>query len=103
LALGQQTPLPWLCGQIQVTITDEENNNTVSLQTNARNLRIKPEGAGVSKLLKEWFKVWRVPRWERNGVPVILLNEQPVALIVEGRCVYLQPKAPGIVIDFKPD
>ena len=103
LSSGQQTPLPWLCGQIQVTITDEENNDTVSLQTNARNLRIKPEGAGVSKLLKEWFKVWRVPRWERNGVPVILLNEQPVALIVEGRCVYLQPKAPGIVIDFKPD
>lgn len=103
LALGQDIPLSWLHGNIRVTLSDQKKGDKVSLQTNARNLKIKPESASVSKLLKEWFKVWRVPRWERNGVPVIFLNKQPVALIVERRCVYLQPKAPSIVIDFNPD
>ncbi|TKB04882.1 tRNA lysidine(34) synthetase TilS [Alteromonas portus] len=103
LALGQDIPLSWLHGNIRVTLSDQKNGDKASLQTNARNLKVKPENASVSKLLKEWFKVWRVPRWERNSVPVIFLNEQPVALIVEGRCVYLQPKTPNIEITFEQD
>ncbi|MFZ8198857.1 tRNA lysidine(34) synthetase TilS [Alteromonas portus] len=103
LALDQDIPLSWLHGNIRVTLSDQKNGDKASLQTNARNLKVKPENASVSKLLKEWFKVWRVPRWERNSVPVIFLNEQPVALIVEGRCVYLQPKTPNIEITFEQD
>jgi tRNA(Ile)-lysidine synthase len=100
LALGKQTPLPWLHGHIDVTLLEEKMGDTVSLQTNARNLRVKPENANVSKLLKEWFKVWRVPRWERNGVPVIFLNALPVAVILDNRVLYLQPKTPRINIVF---
>ncbi len=74
LVLDQYIPLPWLHGQVRVTVTKDKTNDTVSLQTNARNLRVKPEDASVSKLLKEWFKVWRVPRWKRDGVPTIVFK-----------------------------
>ena len=103
LAPNQDIALPWLRGHIRIAVPKAREEDTVSLQTNARNLKVKPENANVSKLLKEWFKVWRVPRWERNGVPVILINDEPVALIVEGRCVYLQPKAPDMEITFSLD
>lgn len=92
--------LPWLNGNLHVSLLEREEGDTVTFQTNARNLRIKPVNASVSKLLKEWFKVWRVPRWERNGVPVIFLNEQAVALIISGQCIYLQPKSPRIKLAF---
>ncbi|HAM19844.1 MAG TPA: tRNA(Ile)-lysidine synthase, partial [Alteromonas macleodii] len=103
LVPNQNIALPWLRGHIRIAVPKAREEDTVSLQTNARNLKVKPENANVSKLLKEWFKVWRVPRWERNGVPAILINDEPVALIVEGRCVYLQPKAPDIEITFSLD
>ncbi len=103
LSLNTPNHLPWLNGSISVSLTEPKEDDKVTFQTNARDLRIKPEHGSVSKLLKEWFKVWRVPRWERNGVPVIYLNEKPVALIVEGSCVYLQPREPGFDVSFKPD
>ncbi|MEC8638548.1 MAG: tRNA lysidine(34) synthetase TilS [Pseudomonadota bacterium] len=103
LAPNQDIALPWLRGHIRIAVPKAREEDTVSLQTNARNLKVKPENANVSKLLKEWFKVWRVPRRERNGVPAILINDEPIALIVEGRCVYLQPKAPDIEITFSLD
>lgn len=103
LVPNQNIALPWLRGHIRIAVPKAREEDTVSLQTNARNLKVKPENANVSKLLKEWFKVWRVPRWERNGVPAILINDEPIALIVEGRCVYLQPKAPDIEITFSLD
>ena len=100
LHVDADNALPWLNGNLHVSLLEREEGDTVTFQTNARNLRIKPVNASVSKLLKEWFKVWRVPRWERNGVPVIFLNEQAVALIISGQCIYLQPKSPRIKLAF---
>ncbi|WP_394221887.1 tRNA lysidine(34) synthetase TilS [Alteromonas gracilis] len=103
LDTNKDIALPWLNGLIRVTLSDERSDDAVTLQTNARNLKVKPENASVSKKVKEWFKVWRIPRWERNAVPVVFLNEVPVALIVSGQCVNLQPKASGIEITFRLD
>lgn len=103
LHVDADNALPWLNGNLHVSLLEKEEGDTVTFQTNARNLRIKPVNASVSKLLKEWFKVWRVPRWERNGVPVIFLNEQAVALIINGQCIYLQPKSPRIELTFTQD
>lgn len=103
LHVDADNALPWLNGNLHVSLLEKEEGDTVTFQTNARNLRIKPVNASVSKLLKEWFKVWRVPRWERNGVPVIFLNEQAVALIINGQCIYLQPKSPRIELAFTQD
>ncbi|WP_334019340.1 tRNA lysidine(34) synthetase TilS [Alteromonas sp. S015] len=103
LAPNQNIALPWLKGHIRIATPNGRVDDAFFLQTNARNLKVKPENANVSKLLKEWFKVWRVPRWERNGVPVIFLNDQPVAVIVEGECVVLQPKVADIELMFTPD
>ncbi|WP_333969590.1 tRNA lysidine(34) synthetase TilS [Alteromonas mediterranea] len=100
LHVDADNALPWLNGNLHVSLLEKEEGDTVTFQTNARNLRIKPVNASVSKLLKEWFKVWRVPRWERNSVPVIFLNEQAVALIISGQCIYLQPKSPRIKLSF---
>ena len=103
LNLNTDNHLPWLNGSVTVFLTQPNEDDMVTFQTNARNLRIKPEHASVSKPLKEWFKVWRIPRWERNGAPVIYLNSQPIAVIVSGECVYLQPRDQRVHVSFKSD
>lgn len=99
---GKAHFLPWLEGSIWVSVMDHQDSDKVSLQTNVRNLKVKPEHEHVSKTLKDWFKVWRVPRWERNGVPVIFFNDQPIALIVEGKCKYVIPRESRISVEFEP-
>lgn len=80
--------LPWL--SLELTVKVDDAKSTISLKTDMRSLKIKPEHSGVSKELKNWFKVWKIPRWEREGVPVIFVGEEPVALIVHGECMYLK-------------
>lgn len=80
--------LPWLSLKLTVKVADAQS--TISLKTDMRSLKVKPEHSGVSKELKNWFKVWKIPRWEREGVPVIFVGEEPVALIVHGECMYLK-------------
>jgi tRNA(Ile)-lysidine synthase len=71
---------------------------SIRLETNKRALKVKPEAASVTKSLKDWFKVWRVPLWERDGVPVIYVNDKPVALILNKTVEWLQPRKAGIHI-----
>lgn len=40
------------------------------------NLRFKPVAAAHSKPLKQWFKLWQVPPWQRQRVPLLLVDGQ---------------------------
>ncbi|MBZ9612820.1 tRNA lysidine(34) synthetase TilS [Rheinheimera maricola] len=42
--------------------------------------RFKPAGAAMSKPLKQWFKLWQVPPWQRLRVPLLLVNGELVAV-----------------------
>lgn len=85
---NETTFLPWLMTNITVSL--ENSVGVISLKTDMRGLKVKPEQAGVSKELKNWFKVWRVPRWERQGVPVIFIDDSPVAVVANRECLYLR-------------
>lgn len=39
-------------------------------------LRFKPAYAAHSKPLKQWFKLWQVPPWQRSRIPLLLVDGQ---------------------------
>lgn len=39
-------------------------------------LRFTPLGQSMSKPLKQWFKLWRVPPWQRQRIPLLLVGGQ---------------------------
>ncbi|WP_240223541.1 tRNA lysidine(34) synthetase TilS [Rheinheimera hassiensis] len=43
-------------------------------------LRFKPAGSAVSKPLKQWFKLWQVPPWQRLQVPLLLVEGELVVV-----------------------
>ena len=43
-------------------------------------LRFKPAGATLHKPLKQWFKLWQVPPWQRRSIPLLLVNGEVVAV-----------------------
>ena len=43
-------------------------------------LRFKPAGAANSKPLKQWFKLWQVPPWQRQRIPLVLVAGELVAV-----------------------
>lgn len=43
-------------------------------------LRFKPASSAVSKPLKQWFKLWQVPPWQRLRVPLLLVDGELVAV-----------------------
>jgi tRNA(Ile)-lysidine synthase len=100
LSANSDHELPWLNGSVHIALSGEKAHSKVVLRTNMRSLKVKPSTSAVSKPLKDWFKIWQVPRWERDGVPVIFVDDSPVALIVKDRCVYLQPQETSINISF---
>ncbi len=46
------------------------------------NYRFKPTGYPHTKPLKQWFKFWRVPPWQRGSVPSIIAGQQ-ILLVVD--------------------
>uniref|UniRef100_A0A486XJ47 tRNA(Ile)-lysidine synthase n=1 Tax=Rheinheimera sp. BAL341 TaxID=1708203 RepID=A0A486XJ47_9GAMM len=42
--------------------------------------RFKPAGAANSKPLKQWFKLWQVPPWQRQRIPLLVVDDELVAV-----------------------
>lgn len=96
---GKKVDLPWLDITLTVTVKPHvQHHPEIRLETNKRSLKVKPETANVSKSIKDWFKVWRVPLWERDKVPVLLVDETPVALILHKKLVWFEPMAKNISV-----
>nr|WP_282100405.1 tRNA lysidine(34) synthetase TilS [Alteromonas sp. MMG017] len=64
-----------------------------------KGLRVKPKGAQVSKILKDWFKQWKVPTWERAEAPILFLDEEAVALVVNRKVVILDTMPPMLAVE----
>lgn len=43
-------------------------------------LPFKPASSHVHKPLKQWFKLWRVPPWQRGRIPLLVHNNQLIAV-----------------------
>ena len=44
-------------------------------------LPFKPAGERQSKALKQWLKLWAIPPWQRGHLPVLVQNNQVVAVL----------------------
>ena len=49
--------------------------------------RFTPQDAPQSKPLKQWFKEWKIPPWERANIAIIRQGEQIIGLLINGRFV----------------
>lgn len=52
----------------------------LQVQFDHRGFRFKPRGAGGSKPIKQWYKQWCIPPWLRPLQPVVLYQEQVLAV-----------------------
>ena len=83
---NQALQLPNGCGSLvkqDVTHTDAGlalPSGELQVVFGKLSLRFKPFDSPVSKPLKQWFKLWQVPPWQRLQTPLLLQNEQLVAV-----------------------
>jgi tRNA(Ile)-lysidine synthase len=70
-------------------LLNSDNKGTPVLLTEAAlylvfglfSLPFKPEGQRHSKELKQWLKLWAIPPWQRGHLPVLVQNNQVVAVL----------------------
>ncbi|ANB26338.1 tRNA lysidine(34) synthetase TilS [Alteromonas stellipolaris] len=92
------TELFWLREPLTLRVTNKLSG-AVTIKMGVKGLRVKPKGAQVSKILKDWFKQWKVPTWERAEVPILFLDEEAVALVVNRKVVILETMPPTLAVE----
>lgn len=58
--------------------------------------RFRPGGSAISKPLHQWFKAWQVPPWERQIMPILVWQNEVIA--VGERLTGQQPVGDGCVV-----
>ncbi|WP_166423945.1 tRNA lysidine(34) synthetase TilS [Paraglaciecola sp. 20A4] len=56
----------------------------ISVEFGGFSRRFTPQDAHHSKPLKQWFKHWRIPPWERSSVVIICQQSNVVGLLIKG-------------------
>ncbi|CAD5286366.1 tRNA lysidine(34) synthetase TilS [Alteromonas sp. 38] len=92
------TELYWLNEPLTLRVVNNALG-TVTIKTGVKGLRVKPKRAQVSKLLKDWFKQWKVPTWERAEVPILFLDDEVVALVVHQKVVTLNTMPSTLAVE----
>lgn len=99
----ESLPLPWLkleiCWAGNTTLSDTAR---LTVKTGVKGVKIKPASSRVTKPLKDWFKQWKVPVWERAYVPVIFHGSEPIALVVNQTLIKLANFPASLCLDIKP-
>lgn len=65
------------------------NGGKVEVVFGQLSLRFKPFASAHSKPLKQWFKLWQVPPWQRLRIPLILVDGQ--LMLVAGHSSAVAP------------
>lgn len=86
-----QTQLPWWETAFRVS-------SPVVAVGHMPSIRIRLQHTPFSKKLKDWFKMWKVPVWERANVPVLMLADKPVAIILKDEVIYLADRPADLQI-----
>ncbi len=88
----------WLREPVSLRVINKLTGS-ITIKTGVKGLRVKPRGAQVSKLLKDWLKQWKVPTWERAEVPILFLGEEAVALIVNQKVITFDTMPPSLAVE----
>ncbi|MDP5041740.1 MAG: tRNA lysidine(34) synthetase TilS [Paraglaciecola sp.] len=57
----------------------------IKLQFGGYSQRFTPQGSQHSKPLKQWYKEWQIPPWQRDKIALVKQNDVPQALLIEGK------------------
>ncbi|MFT4938793.1 MAG: tRNA(Ile)-lysidine synthase [Paraglaciecola sp.] len=63
----------------------DKNAGEINIRFGGYGDKFKPAGQANSKPLKQWFKVWKIPPWERNRIAIIVQNSLVKALLVDNK------------------
>lgn len=84
---GEQTVmLPADLGNVYFSTNQRADMLPLTLETTELNIRFgllnasfKPDGK-LHKPLKQWFKLWKIPPWQRGRIPLLFQQQQLVAV-----------------------
>lgn len=98
--------LPSGCGELQFSRSEQPGSLPVPSQAGEvifgrLSLRFKPAGAAMSKPLKQWFKLWRLPPWQRQRVPLLLIDGELVT--VAGFASSIAPAEAKLWLHWQPE
>jgi tRNA(Ile)-lysidine synthase len=83
--------LPQSLGEILLTLEQKRHTENLSNETaglifevkfGGYSVKFKPQGANHSKPLKQWFKQWKIPPWQRERVVQIYDQDSLIAVLV---------------------
>ncbi len=74
-----ELPLPARCGALhfqrqKTTAALPLSSSTADIVFGQLSLSFKPHGVLHSKPLKQWFKLWQVPPWQRQRIPLLVVD-----------------------------
>lgn len=93
--------LPEGLGQLTLVIKDSDNNEADSVDSKDLNydvrfggysVKFKPQDASQSKPLKQWFKLWQIPPWQREQTIQIFEQDRLLAVIVDDQFIVAQDR-----------
>ncbi|GAB2691166.1 tRNA lysidine(34) synthetase TilS [Aliiglaciecola aliphaticivorans] len=79
------TDLPNDLGHLRIA---EKYVGQLMIKSRANSLKFKPLGSSHSKLLKQWFKQWDVPVWERERSLLLYWQDRVIAVICEQQIIF---------------
>lgn len=104
-AMQGMLSLPADCGTLQFSRSEQPGSLPLPLTAGEvvfgrLSLRFKPAGASMSKPLKQWFKLWQIPPWQRQRVPLLLVEGELVA--VAGFASSITPAEAKLWLSWQP-
>ena len=73
-------------------------NQTVRVLANMPAVQCRMNANSVSKPLKKWMKEWQIPAWERKHLPVLFIDQQPIAVVTGRRVYYFTGRPDGFEV-----
>ena len=71
--------------QCNILPVDNIEQYPVSVEFGGFSRRFTPHDAHHSKPLKQWFKYWRIPPWERSSIAIICQQTSVIGLLIKGK------------------
>lgn len=70
----------------QVFLAINPDLGPLTVRLGGYSAKFKPQDSEYSKPIKQWFKQWKVPPWERDNTLIIIQNQDVIGLLSKGTC-----------------
>ena len=83
---------------LRLLISDSEEHGTYQLEPVSLNEKVKLQGRGSSKPIKQWMKALGIPPWQRQPAALLLLEQTPVACVYPAGVLRLHALPPSVQV-----